>query len=334
MNQPRYRGETAVRKGENWKAGKPRLDGFARLDAAAPARRLPEKPTRSSSDSFPRGTHTSMPSTPLRRGTVAAVLLGLLVHAAPASGQEAAQPAEVLVLGLYHFANPGLDIVQTEVADVLSAAKQEEIARVVEALLRFRPTRVAVEHLPGTAPQLDSLFSAFLAGTHTLQRDETQQIGFRVARALGLDRVHPIDHRGEFPFGAVMAYAQENDPAFVAEVQAQLGRIAAEANRQQRENTVGEILRNANDPAQLADDHAAYLRFARVGAGDTQVGAELLARWYERNIRIFSNLQTVARPGDRVLVLIGSGHAPILRELIRFDHGMRLVEPAEYLPDR
>jgi hypothetical protein len=31
--------------------------------------------------------------------------------------------SEILVLGTYHFANPGLDIVQTQVADILSAEK-------------------------------------------------------------------------------------------------------------------------------------------------------------------------------------------------------------------
>jgi hypothetical protein len=75
-----------------------------------------------------------------------------------------------------------------------------------------------------------------------------------------------------------------------------------------------------------------YLRLARVGAGDGYAGADLLSRWYERNIRIFANLQRVVEPGDRVVVLIGSGHAPILRELVTYDPTMRRVEAVEYLP--
>jgi hypothetical protein len=242
--------------------------------------------------------------------------------------------AEVLVLGMYHFANPGLDVVQTDVADVLSAAKQTEIEAVVTALAAFRPTRIAVERVPTAAATLDSLYAEYRAGSRVLGRDETEQIGFRLAAQLGHDRVYPIDHRGEFPFGAVMAYAQAHDPGFAAWVQEELARITAEANRQQREYTIGQILRNANEPGKLAGDHATYLRFARVGAGDTQVGADLLARWYERNIRIFSNLQAITRPGDRVLVLIGSGHAPILRELVTYDPEMRLVETLDHLPQR
>lgn len=249
-----------------------------------------------------------------------------------AQATTAAEPAQVLVLGTYHFANPGLDVVKTEVADVLSPEKQAEIAAVVEAIARFRPTRIAVERLPESAHALDSLYTEYRSGRHTLSRDETQQLGFRLAAQFGHERLYPIDHRGEFPFGAVMQYAQAHDPAFVVFVQQELARITAASNRRQRENTVGEILRDANDPVTLAAGHGMYLRFARVGAGDSYVGADLLVKWYERNIRIFNNLQSVTEAGDRILVIIGSGHAPILRELIGHDPEMVLVEAVDYLP--
>jgi hypothetical protein len=266
---------------------------------------------------------------------VLAALFVTLPLTLPLSAQAPAapEPAQVLILGTYHFANPGLDVVQTEVADVLSPGKQAEIRAVADALGRFRPTKIAVEHLPASAARLDSLYAEYRAGRHELTRNETQQLGFRLASLLGHERVYPIDHRGEFPFGPVMEYAQAHDPAFVGFVQQELGRITAEANRQQREESVGTILRLSNQPSKLAADHGMYLRFARVGAGDTYVGADLLSRWYERNIRIFTNLQRVAEPGDRVLVIIGSGHGPILRELVTYDPEMTLVEAVDYLPD-
>lgn len=255
------------------------------------------------------------------------------IHAAAQTTDSTAAPAQILVLGTYHFANPGLDVVKTDVANVLSASKQAEIAAVVEALARFGPTKIAVERLPDAAARLDSLYAAYRGGRHELSRDESEQLGFRLAARFQHSRLYPIDHRGEFPFRAVMEYAQAHDPAFVRLVEEELARITAEANRQQRELTVGEILRLANEPEKLARDHGTYLRFARVGAGDTYVGADLLSKWYDRNIRIFTNLQRVAERGDRVVVLIGSGHAPILRELITYDPQMVLVEAVNYLPE-
>ncbi len=268
----------------------------------------------------------------------AALFLVLLAGLSPAplAGQGGAEPppARILVVGTYHFHNPGLDVVQTVVPDILGEPQQASVHRVVAGLDGFRPTKVAVEHLPASAPILDSLYTAFLAGEHELARSETQQMGFRLARSAGLSRVYPVDHTGEFPFMEVVSYAMEREPGTAMEMQGTIARITEEMNRRHREWTVGEILRAMNDPAELREAHATYLRMNRIGAGDTQVGATLLARWYERNIRIFSNLQALAEPGDRILLVIGQGHVPILRELIAADPAMALEDPLRYLPER
>jgi hypothetical protein len=265
--------------------------------------------------------------------TVAATLVSL-VAALPLLAQEPGEPepARVLVLGTYHFANPGLDVVKTEVADVLSAAKQAEIRAVAETLARFRPTRIAVEDKPADAPGLDRRYRAYRAGAHVLSRDETEQLGFRLAAMMEHPRVYPIDHAGAFPFDAVMEYAREHDPAFLAFVREERARMEAESNRRQRAHTVGRILRLINEPETLAREHGVYMRFSRVGAGDTYVGAGLVSSWYERNVHIFANLQQLAAPGDRILVIIGGGHAPILRELITSDPQMVLDDVLAYLP--
>jgi hypothetical protein len=263
-------------------------------------------------------------------------LVLLLFAFTPAAAQtpRSAEPARVMVVGTYHFANPGLDMVQVEVDDVLSDRRQAEILRLVEALAAFRPTKIAVEQVPATADRLDSLLRAYRAGMHELSRNEVEQVGFRLAAQLNHERLYPIDHRGDFPIGAVMEYAAAHDPAFLGFLQQEIGRLTNEENRRQRELTIGQILRLNNDPQELAAGHGNYLRFARVGAGDTYVGAELLSKWYDRNIRIHANLQRIAEPGDRILVIIGSGHAPILRDLITFDPEMSLVEAVSYLPAR
>jgi hypothetical protein len=271
--------------------------------------------------------------------SVRACLLGALLVPVSLPGMVEAQapdgsPSQVLILGTYHFANPGLDVVQTEVPDVLEPGKQDEIARVVEALARFRPSKVAVEHVPSDGSRLDSLYRAYRAGEHALTRNETQQLGFRLAARFDLEGVQPFDHPGEFPFGAVMEYAGRNDPAFAQMVMSEIQRITDETNRRHRELTIGEILRAMNDPGELAAGHAMYLEFARVGAEDGYVGADLLSKWYERNIRMFATLTAVTAPGNRVLVIVGNGHAPILRELVAADARMELVDPLGYLPER
>ena len=128
----------------------------------------------------------------------------------PAAAQNDAPPTEVMILGTYHFANPGADEVNIEADDVLSSARQSEIRAVAESLSRFEPTNVAVE-IPvadsSRSSQLDSLYRAYTRGSHDLTRNEVQQIGFRLAERFGHEQLYPIDYRNAFPFDEVMGYA-------------------------------------------------------------------------------------------------------------------------------
>jgi len=55
--------------------------------------------------------------------------------------------------------------------------------------------------------------------------------------------------------------------------------------------------------------------------------------WYQRNLYIFSNLvRLVDSPEERVLLLIGAGHAKLLRDYIAGSPNLRLVDAGEYLP--
>src|SRR5438045_9735937 len=53
--------------------------------------------------------------------------------------------AEVLVLGVYHMANPGHDIFNMNADDVLSPKRQQENAQLLELVKKFRPTKIARE---------------------------------------------------------------------------------------------------------------------------------------------------------------------------------------------
>ena len=63
----------------------------------------------------------------------------------PPQKPAAATRAEVLVLGVYHMANPGHDIFNMQADDVLAPKRQAEIAQLIAALKSFHPTKIAVE---------------------------------------------------------------------------------------------------------------------------------------------------------------------------------------------
>src|SRR5262245_14686827 len=248
------------------------------------------------------------------------------------SAKPAAQPARavpVLILGTYHFANPNLDQVKTGFDDHKSERRQREIEDVCKLLAGFAPTKIAVEAPAGEA--LQRSFDGYRAGTRELAVNESEQLGMRLAKALGHERVFGIDSKLDLDLNAVMEASKRSGRN---ELLGFMGKSMARIEQLQQslvKMTVRDALLAVNDPSLMPLGRDLYLRLAVVRDGDQYIGADQVARWYQRNFRMFANLAAVISPGDRVLLIVGSGHAPILRELVQADEGLRLVEPHEYL---
>ena len=86
-----------------------------------------------------------------------------------------------------------------------------------------------------------------------------------------------------------------------------------------------------NDPAMRPRDMDFYYGILGYADGKDTPGADLNSRWYLRNARIFTNLMRLSKPGDRVLVVYGSGHSYWLRHFASETPGYSNVDPVPYL---
>ncbi len=239
--------------------------------------------------------------------------------------------AEVMILGVYHFHNPNQDYVKSDYDDHLSEKRQQQIAEVLAALAKFKPTKIALE-APPEAVNIQQDYANYLKGTYKLTANEREQLGFRLARQLGHQQVYLIDHLIGMDTNAVIAAAQQTgNKVFLTGFQKVIAEVQ-EMMKRQAQMTVRENLLQWNDPSLLARSRDFYLQMTRVGGGGKFTGADDVSRWYQRNFRIFTNLsQIVTAPTERVLVIFGNGHAPILRELVQSSPDMKLAEPNAYL---
>jgi hypothetical protein len=238
---------------------------------------------------------------------------------------------QVMVLGVFHFSNPNADYAQFQGTDVLTPTRQREIDTVVAQLARFRPTKIALERVPAEVDSINADYRRYRAGTFSLTRNEIHQLGFRLAADLHHTQLYAVDFQSGMRIDSVMDYARVHDTAFATRFNATVAEVVKLLDRMQREETIGANLRFMNDPANILRAHQPYADMATVGAGDGYVGARVVSDWYARNLHIFANLARIAQPEDRILLIIGMGHAPILRELIRSHPAMQLVEPLDYL---
>ncbi|MGH7539697.1 MAG: DUF5694 domain-containing protein, partial [Gemmatimonadota bacterium] len=237
---------------------------------------------------------------------------------------------EVLLLGSYHMSNPGADEFNLRADDVLAPRRQAEIEAVVARLARFAPTRVATEAPWGDTATL-ARYEAYLAGDREPGASEEEQIGFRLADRVGLDTIHPIDVQSSPDFASVIATASR-DPRLAAKL-GRMQEVGSEAivllGRWLSEGTIGSMLWHMNTPENLEKAHRVYTDFfVPVVVGDDYAGADMVATWYQRNLRIFANITRIATdPGDRVFVVFGQGHVPILRQLV-IEHPDFCIEDA------
>lgn len=73
-------------------------------------------------------------------------LLALICAAmTPSLPAAAAQPIQVMVLGAYPFANPGQDLANVKVDDMLAPQRQAELAKLADELAAWKPTKIMVE---------------------------------------------------------------------------------------------------------------------------------------------------------------------------------------------
>lgn len=241
---------------------------------------------------------------------------------------------QIMILGSYHMANPGKDYANLRADDVLAPARQAQIEAVVTALAAFGPTRIAVEADRHRQSEIDDAYQAYCRGDRALLPNEREQIGFRLAYRLSHARVHAVDYLLPLDIGGVFAWGSANGYGdLIASLQAEIAGYMASLQAEIASASVAQILLKLNDSA--SDSlHGHYLTMATIGADAAQPGAEMTAAWYARNLRIFANIaQLVQTPSDRVLVVFGSGHGPLLRQFVRECPRYDLVRAQDYLTD-
>src|SRR5436305_14477228 len=186
----------------------------------------------------------------LANACLAAFLSSNLVAQSPTPAPARIQ---VMVLGTYHFDNPGQDLHNMKVDSVLMPAKQAELADVGSRLAKFNPTKIAVEALSDRPDFVSNKFDGFTPDKLSKDPDERTQIAFRLAHQLGQKSVYGIDEQSKtidyYPFDKVDTYAKAHaQGAALSRMQEEVGEMMKQMEIAEKTKPIRVMLADVNEP--------------------------------------------------------------------------------------
>jgi hypothetical protein len=243
----------------------------------------------------------------------------------------------LMIVGSFHFSNPGLDTFNAKVKDVLTPEKQAEIAEVMKRLEGFQPTKVAIEAPFKGSTTWPDRFKQYVDDKYTLGRNEIEQIAFRLAKQLGHKQVWPVDFPmwmdGRIPAEIGTAKPKPSDSNAKSAPTPEMPDFVKKKFKVIEEGTALEGFRYMNREEEDHFDQTYYIDSLKPDPySDSLYGTtDPVTNWYKRNLRIFTNIYRIAEPKDRILLVIGGGHRAILKQLTIDSSDFCLVDTAEYL---
>lgn len=244
----------------------------------------------------------------------------------------APKPIQVMILGTFHMGG-GRDMFNPNVKDMMEARRQAEAEAMANGLAKFKPTKIAIE-FPYGRPEPQQWYDHYLSGRRANVKNEFDQVAFRLGKKAGVKEVYGVDWKKDMDIQGLLDHASQIGQKDVAD--AMMARFQKEivprlSDEKWEQQTLTQIYRSMNTPEEDQVGHSIYMDMTKVGKGDDYMGADLVAGWYERNLKIATNIARIAKPGDRIFVLMGAGHAKLLREYLGQMDGFAAVWPNKYL---
>lgn len=247
---------------------------------------------------------------------------------------------QVLLVGTSHWGNyqqADLDVVQAEEIDILSDQYQSQLDEIVSKIVEFNPTKVFVERTVKYQPKLDSLYNLYKTSDWgKKKRNETIQLGFKIAKKLDHNKVYGIDYRDtSFPYDSLIKVMKTtHQESLLTKFENEIKTIEKEYNELVNNKIpLKDILYYHNNKNRRKFDLGWYISQAtKVGKVDNHIGAFLASEWVKRNIYSYSIMQKYTTPeDDRIMVLMGASHIAVFENLIGYNTNYEVVELQDIL---
>ncbi len=256
-----------------------------------------------------------------------------------------ADAKEILLLGTFHYNNPGADAVKHDVLDVMTDDGQKQLEKLADKIVKYNPSKIFVEWNLSEQDKLDKLYQKYLNGTYFddeklndfYRKNEIFQLGFRIAKKLGHSKIYGVDYSNvEMDFEAMIKSISD---AKQQDLQEKLNLTLEEMSKNMSEKmatmSLEELYIDGNKPEEVAANIELYNEISvKAGRLENTTGATMVSQWYKRNLLIWSSIQKIVDENDKkIIVLFGGGHTAILDQIVRYNRNWKTADLRKVLND-
>ena len=249
-----------------------------------------------------------------------------------------ADAKEILLLGTFHYNNPGMDAVKHDVLDVMTDDGQKQLEKLADKIVKFKPSKIFVEWNLSEQDKLDKLYQKYLNGTYFedknlsdfYRKNEIFQLGFRIAKKLGHSKVYGVDYSNvAMDYEAMMkSMSDAKQQDLQAQLNSTLEEMGKKISKQMATMSLEELYIDDNKPEEVAANIELYNEISvKAGTLENTAGATMVSQWYKRNLLIWSSIQKLVDKNDKkVMVLFGGGHTAILDQIVRYNRNWKTAD--------
>lgn len=241
---------------------------------------------------------------------------------------------QILLIGTFHYANPGHDISKINTFNIMSEKSQKELEIMSDKIKKFGPDKIFVEWQYAKQAGLDEFYNKNTDSLFKNSKNEITQLALRTAKKLKHKKLYGIDYRTRFPYDSLMMSMEKaNQKDLMKKNTATTEKFQKDNNERMAKSSLTELMLYYNEKERDNEDMQWYLEVAnRAGNPDDFTGASLVSNWYKRNLYMYSLIQKLTESKDeKIMVLLGASHVTMLREFLVHDSEFEIVELATVL---
>ncbi|WP_273277770.1 DUF5694 domain-containing protein [Maribacter polysiphoniae] len=254
------------------------------------------------------------------------------------NAQEKSHVKEALLIGTFHYNNPGADVAKTKSLDILSEDSQLELKKISSEIKNYNPTKIFVEWPYNEQKELDSLYLIYTKGNYFdndslsnfYLKNEIFQLAFRVAKENNLKKVYAIDYATPFPFEDVMKEIEDNNQSDLKKrIEEGISKFTVDFDHKIESGvslTELTYFVNSQEMRKFSNYFHNDLMLLAGGTNDFS-GPLLTSEWFKRNLYMWSLIQkNVTKSDERIMVLAGTSHVAMLELFIKENDNWKVKE--------